>query len=399
MNLFVIPSWYPNPVQPVAGVFTMEQVHAIAEICPDINVIVSTWGHDQCHLTIEKILQAGRVLRWFCKQGRNIVRTSNKVTEIFNPAITWSRTWPSGGVTPSLLNANRKNLNTAQDRFGKIDLIHAHVSFPAGYIAAILSREFGIPYVITEHMSPFPFHRLTEDGRPVEEIDFAINHASATIAVSPFSADQIESFGYKRPHVMPNMVDERRFRVNRQLPSQPFVFFTLCGMSAQKGIDHLLQSIAQWNPDQEECRFVIGGQGKMLEAYKKMASQLGIGHLVHWPGLISRESAPDYFQHCHAYVMPSRHESFGIVCAEAIASGKPVIATRCGGPESIVNDKNGLLVDIGDVEALTKAMRYIKNNWQSYRANDIRKDFEQRFSRPVIVQQLCSLYSTVLSNR
>ena len=84
--------------------------------------------------------------------------------------------------------------------------------------------------------------------------------------------------------------------------------------------------------------------------------------------------------------------------AEAIASGKPVIATRCGGPEFIVNNQNGKLVNIGDVFALAKAMKTMAEELENYQPEIIRRDFEQRFSRQVVVKQLIDLYWQVLKD-
>lgn len=92
-----------------------------------------------------------------------------------------------------------------------------------------------------------------------------------------------------------------------------------------------------------------------------------------------------------------RHETFGVVYAEAIASGKPLIATRCGGPESIVNAINGQLVDVGDVPALARVMQDMAANWHRYSPQAIRHDFEARFSRPAVVHQLRALYRQVTS--
>ena len=62
-------------------------------------------------------------------------------------------------------------------------------------------------------------------------------------------------------------------------------------------------------------------------------------------GALSREQARDELRGCDCFVLPSRHESFGVVLAEATACGRPVISTRCGGPESIVTKENGILVE------------------------------------------------------
>jgi glycosyltransferase involved in cell wall biosynthesis len=394
MNLFLIPSWYPSETQPLGGIFTQEQAEAIAELCPDITVIVSTWGHCDAEIPLRQPRQLFKVLLWRFRQQGNRITQRNKIWEVFNPALSWSQRLPFGG-SHRLIKANRFNLHLAQKRFGKIDLIHAHVSYPAGYIASLLAQEFGIPYVLTEHMSPFPFPSLMRNDRPIPEITRAFEHAAAVIAVSPSLAKRIESFGYRQPKVIPNVVDERRFTIGEPRPGK-FVFFTLCGLTDQKGIDHLLEAIALWNPPADRFEFRIGGDGPMCIVYQSLAKRLGVADRVRWLGAVRREDAPRLFRECHSYVMPSRHETFGMVFAEAIASGKPVIATRCGGPEFIINKSNGILVEIGDIKGLAAAMRQMADNWSTYDPLVIRKDFENRFSRAAVVGQLRALYTTIV---
>lgn len=394
MNLFVIPSWYPSQAQPIGGIFTQEQAEAVAELCPDIKVIVSTWGHYDSVLPIRYLRQSIKVLQWRLRQKQNQVRQRNGIWEVFNPVLSWSDRLPFGGVK-RLVAVNRRNIRLAIDRFGKIDVIHAHVSYPAGYVASILAREFSISYVLTEHMSPFPFPALMREGKPLPEITQAFANASATIAVSPSLAKRIATFGYREPIIIPNVVDERRFSLGE--PSQnKFVFFTLCGLTDQKAIDHLLKAIALWNPPADRFEFRIGGDGPMRATYQALAERLGVADRVRWLGAVSREDAPRLFRECHIYVMPSRHETFGVVYAEAIASGKPIIATRCGGPEFIVNETNGRLVEIADIKGLSEAMKQMAEHWNQFNPMAIRQDFERRFSRPAVVAQLRSLYESVI---
>lgn len=397
MNLFLIPSWYPSASSPIGGVFTQEQAHALAALAPDITVIVSLWGHADAVLPARSPWRWPQRTLWRLRQKTDEVRQNQGVHEVFNAKIHWSERLPFGGVQ-QLIAVNRRNFLLAQQRFGKIDLIHAHVSYPGGYVASLLAQEFKLPYVLTEHMSPFPFPNLMRVGQPVPEIAQAFKHAAASIAVSPFLADRITSFGYPRPVVIPNVVDEHAFALG-QPTSEKTVFFTLCGISEQKGIDHLLDAIALWNPPAERFEFRIGGDGPKRADYHAKAQALGLSDRVRWLGAVSRAQAPALFRDCHIFVMPSRHETFGVVYAEAIASGKPIIATRCGGPESIVNDINGQLVDVGDVPGLARVMEQMATQWSRYDPQAIRQDFDARFSRHAVVQQLCTLYNQVLKVR
>lgn len=394
MNLFLLPSWYPSPSSPIGGIFTQEQAQALAALTPDITVIASLWGHADGVLPARSPWRWPQQALWRLRQPNDDVRQNEGVHEVFNAKLHWSDRLPFGGVR-QLVAVNRRNFQLAQQRFGKIDLIHAHVSYPGGYIASLLAQEHGIPYVLTEHMSPFPFPQLLHGGQPLPEIAQAFQQAAASIAVSPSLADRIASFGYPRPLVIPNVVDERAFALG-QPSSSKTVFFTLCGISEQKGIDHLLDAIALWNPPAEQFEFRIGGDGPQRAAYQAKAQALGLADRVRWLGPVSRAQAPALFRGCHIFVMPSRHETFGVVYAEAIASGKPIIATRCGGPESIVNAINGQLVDVGDVPALAQVMQDMAANWHSYSPQAIRQDFEARFSRHAVVQQLRALYQQIL---
>lgn len=394
MNLFIIPSWYPSQSQPISGIFTLEQVEAIAELCPQIKVIVSTWGHGDGYISPRNPLSFLHVMLWWSRQKRNQIFQRNKIVEVFNPAVTWTNRLPFGGVRREI-GVNRLNFKLATDRFGKIDLIHAHVSYPAGYIASLLAKEFGVPYVLTEHMSPFPFSSLMRNDKPIPEINQAFCQAATSIAVSSSLAKRVASWGYREPTVVPNLIDERRFLTGEPQLGK-FVFFTLCNLTEQKGIDNLLEAIALWNPPANQFEFRVGGDGPMRARYQSLAERLRISDRVRWLGPISRKEAPRLFSECHIYVMPSRHETFGVVFAEAIASGKPIIATRCGGPECIVNKTNGVLVEVNDVSGLTKAMRDMAKNWSKYNPQEIRADFEVRFSRHQVVNQLKEIYSKIL---
>jgi glycosyltransferase involved in cell wall biosynthesis len=394
MNLFIIPSWYPSETNLLSGCFTQEQAEAIAQLTPDIRVMVSLWGHADSMLAARRPWHWPRRFIWSLQQSKDQIRERNGVYEIFNAKIHWGERLPFGGAR-QLIKVNRRNFQLACSRFGKMDVIHAHVSYPAGYIASLLSEEFGVPYVLTEHMSPFPFPSLLLGNRPVPEIAQAFLQADAAVAVSPSLSQRVASFGYPEPYVVPNMVDQRKFSLGSPR-SQKTVFFTLCGLSEQKGIDHLLEAIALWNPPADAFEFRIGGDGPLRAVYQAKAQALGLTDRVQWLGPVSRSQAPALFTDCHIYVMSSRHETFGVVYAEAIASGKPIIATRCGGPEFIVNAGNGTLVDVGDVPALSQAMQSMAECWADYDPQAIRKDFERRFSRVAVVQQLSELYQKVL---
>jgi len=98
---------------------------------------------------------------------------------------------------------------------------------------------------------------------------------------------------------------------------------------------------------------------------------------------------------CDFFVLPSFYENFGVVYIEAMACGKPVIATNAGGPKEIVNEDIGVLVPPKDVEALIKAIEYMLDNYQNYSTEKIAQYAKKRFSYEAIGKILDEVYKSI----
>lgn len=403
MNIFLIPSWYPHPTSPIVGCFIKEQGYYYAELCLNDRVIVSLTDTSDFKLPLLKPQTWIPSINRYFKALRFRELVTNNFYEWYRPVLQWSDLL--GGNLKGIIAVHWKNFLEAQKRFGSIDIIHAHVTYPAGWVAMKLSLQSGVPYAITEHMSPFPFSstipRLIRNGKLTNWITEPLKLTHGIVAVSPSLANCIASFGFRHPQVIPNVVDERKFVLQTNIrTNQTFTFLTVSGMVEQKGIADLLKAIALVIHEIGNVRFCFAGDGPLAKAYRCLAHNLGIDHAVRWLGSISRKDMPNLFQQCDAFVLTSHHETFGVVYAEAIACGKPIIATRCGGPESIVNIENGLLVNVGDIDGIRDALLEMIKNYDQYCPDKIRADFMNRFSRPAVIKKLNKFYrSLVASNR
>ena len=265
-----------------------------------------------------------------------------------------------------------------------------------------LSEQTGIPYVVTEHMGPFPLPVYENpDGSLRPFIREPLEHAAARMAVSPSLAERIASFGIPRPEYVPNLVDERLYTGESHEPRDRFVFFTLGGMHPVKGFPDLLKAIALLlerlsTEDRARVEFRLAGYGPCLEDYQEEARKLRVDRWIAWPGFLSREEARREFRNCDCYVMSSLHESFGIVLVEAIAAGRPVVATRCGGPNDIVSPENGILVEVGRPPELAEAMLAMFERRKSYDPRAIRAGILGQFSRAAVVNRLEEGYGRAL---
>jgi glycosyltransferase involved in cell wall biosynthesis len=196
---------------------------------------------------------------------------------------------------------------------------------------------------------------------------------------------------------MPNMVDTDFFCPQAPPGSgtvtagQPFIFFVLGFLTAIKGHRYLIEGFAQ-NFRGENVQLWIGGDGEERSRLESVVREAGIQDQVAFLGAMSREQVRQAMLQCHAFVLPSLYETFGVVIIEALACGKPVVATHCGGPEHLVNSRNGLLVPPGDAAALGRAMKHIVSHILEYEPADIRAECVASFGRDAVVRQLDEIY-------
>jgi len=264
MNVFIIPSWYPSDTNPAWGIFCKEQAEALAFCYPQHNFGISLWGQNKkANLLYSRhFLHSFKKLAAFKKKGPDIKHIERNLVEYNTPALTWNRRVWRGNIL-EIISANETNLRAFQNTFGKADIIHAHVGYPAGYIAYELSKSFKIPYVITEHMSPFPFRYFINKGILIPELRTSMFEASRVIAVSAALKDTIKSYGIKKTVFIPNLVNENLFFPSKlhKVHSEKFIIFFLGSMIERKGVDVFLKAMQKMK-NFEEIDLKIGGDGE-----------------------------------------------------------------------------------------------------------------------------------------
>lgn len=400
MNVFFIPSWYPDESNYVQGIFIKEQFEAMAEININDNFIISNVS--KYNLPFKKPADAVSSYKKF-KDSKKIIikKLKTNLSEINNSALAWSE--KLNGDLKGILKSHLENYLYAETKFGHIDLIHAHVSFPAGYIAMKLKEKFGIPYIITEHMGPFPFPSYLKNGKLTEKITGPLNSADKIIAVSSFLANTIESYTNIKPVVIPNLVNEDVFYLpvnpkNTEKNTGKISFLTVASLTESKGIPELLEAIKTSCVKNSAVEFTIAGTGDMEIEIIEFIKNNDLTKRVFLKTGLSRKEIVEEFKNCNAYILPSRHESFGVSFIEAMACGKPVIATGCGGPSDFVNKENGMLITVGNVTEIEIAILKMAENINSYNPEIIRKFFMENFSRKVVCSEIFSLYKEVLES-
>jgi glycosyltransferase involved in cell wall biosynthesis len=164
-------------------------------------------------------------------------------------------------------------------------------------------------------------------------------------------------------------------------------------LDPQKGLGDLLEAAARV-PD---ASFVVAGDGPDRERLGETARSLGLHDRVCFLG--HRDDVPDLLRSCDVFVLPSLYEGFPLSVLEAMAAGKPVIATAVGGtPEAVSDGETGFLVPPGDPSALAAAIRAVLSDPVLARrlGSAGRERACRTFSAAEMVRHVVRLYEDIL---
>jgi glycosyltransferase involved in cell wall biosynthesis len=235
------------------------------------------------------------------------------------------------------------------------DVVYAHFLFPAGGAAALAARVSGARLVVTAH------------GRDVRNIGaipgvshatrVVVGEADAVVAVSDFLRRELElkiSAARGKVSVVDCGVDLERFRHRDATEARTGVgwegeepFYLCVGtLDERKNVLRLADAFSRLGKG--SLAFV--GDGPLRE---RLAGRAGI----HLPGRVPHEDVPKWMAACDVLCQPSLIEPFGQTVLEALASERPVVATRIGGPPELVSPETGVLVDPGSVESIEAGLR------------------------------------------
>lgn len=380
-KVLIIPSWYPTEENKILGIFFKEQAIALKKHGYEVTVLFPE-------------IRTMRSYSSSWKQGIQITEEDGlKVYryKTYNP-LPARVPYSNAFLFYSRLKKLYKEM-VLKD--GKPDIIHAHSALWGGWAAAKIAKEEKIPFVVTEHSS-----KLVRDLlKPYEKKELAntLNHSDRIISVGPSLKKEMQKYTDKHIFEIPNIVDYKAFQTSFHLKKQKdrFRFLSLAFLTPNKGMDNLIKSFANGYKG-KDAELVIGGDGQQKDELVSLAKELGVEDQVRFLGRLDRQQVITEMQNCDVFVLASKFETFGVVLIEALAAGKPVISTRSGGPESIVNEKNGILVPVDDIEELSKAMQRLNSHYDEYNPEEIRKDCENRFSEEAIIEKIEEVYHSLL---
>lgn len=390
-RILILPSWYP----PDGGGFFKDHAEALNQGVFKVDVLVN------------RILGISRH-----RLGELIF--SNRISEEMEGPLRVIRSayvrWPglervnvNGWVSKYL-----ELYEYYKEKHGEPDIILAHSSIWAGYVASLIKEKYAIPYILIEHRSRFA-RDIEATQKMIREWYFpyirnSLTYADRIVTVSEAIDNQLISISpgiRNKITTIPNLIDTDLFHppiIPRE--KQPFVFLGFGILEDVKGFDILIEAFANFvKKNDGEFYLRIGGRGGKYRKLQALSRKFGVEELVTLHGYVPRTEVRREMELANLFILPSRFEAFGVVLIEAMATGCPVISTYSGGPESIIKEHSGLLVEPEDPVGLEKAMDHIYHNYEDYNPVEIRNFVKKNYSVEVIRKQYHNLIREIIHER
>ena len=273
----------------------------------------------------------------------------------------------AGGFLGAILSKRVEQLH----RRSPVSVIHAHAALPCGHAAAFLSRNLGIPFVVTIHGLDV-FNSCFQNGIAAgwrRKASLRVYESARKVICISGKIEGLLRDGAGQPvnaEVVYNGTDPSLFTPARAPgpdPDETPTILVVGNLLAGKGHELVLKAMSKLMNSYPglQCRMI--GDGADRDRFARLAKALGVSDRVYFPGRQSRSDVARAMRACTIFVLPSRYEGLGCVYLEAMASGKPVIACRGQGIDEIIqHGSNGWLIPVDGLEELVQGMQVLLSN-------------------------------------
>ena len=393
-NLLVIPDRYNN--------FVKDPVNIISSYFNQVFVLVR-------HNPITEISNVLPInyLKPFRK--KTLINLSGKPE---NVTVTLTSLWyaPTDSQYKRLGDKHFKSVNTTiKKKKIEFDLIHSHFTWSMGYVGARLKEKYNVPFIVTAHgydIYDLPFR----DEKWRERIEYVLNSANYVITVSNSNLECIKKLDVKTPvKVIPNGFRPDLFYPKNseeckkilELPSDKKAILTVGNLVEIKGHKYLIEAMNEVVKHRKDVLCIIVGSGKLKNKLEKQIKKLKLEDHVKLVGGKTHDEIPIWMNAADLFVLPSLRESFGVVQIEAMACGKPVVASNVGGIPFVVEEgKTGLLFESGNVEDLAdKIMTILENEELREKMGEAGRERAKEFTWDKIAERTVEVYKEILKGK
>jgi len=389
----MIPSWYPTPENPVVGGFFQQQAALFQEQF-DVKVI---YGYSPY---LEHKTLYGRYHRYTTlERNRNyeILLKDPIPTIRFSNGLWWMS---EKSLINVIIAGYRRKLRSLINSGWKPDLLHAQCVELAGIVAARLSKEFQIPWVLTEHQVFALANYSTYRQKMIRD---ALASVKLIAGVSQHQLRCIAIHNIDRPMiVVGNLVDETAFALsNRKERPNPFRILTVTWPGLIKDPETFFRALAKMvEKGHNDIEAIVIGKKLHSKSdttdLEQMADKYKVKEFCQFIPSIPYCEMPKLYAEADVFVSTSVAETFGLAVREAMLTGKPVVSTASGGVDEDILPFNGIKVDLRDYQAIADAIISIKTSKFNYDPIKSREYIISKYGRQVFLDKMNLLFERAM---
>ena len=282
-----------------------------------------------------------------------------------------------------------------------VDVVHIHMasrwSFKRKAIVTHLSKLLGSKVVIHLHGAEFKYFYHEECNKNQQaKIRQLFNKSDKIIVLSKQWYEWVSEIteNTQKIHIIYNAVPVIQ---TRDSAYQHGLILFLGRLGKRKGVGDLILAFSNIAKEYPDAHLALGGDGDIAK-YKDLVTRLQLEARITFLGWLCAEAKQRWMEKAAIYILPSYNEGFPMGVLEAMSAAVPVIASTAGGiPDAITHKKEGLLVNAGDIGAITSAIRTLLSDKEQGRqySRNAKEKFLNNFSPKAVFPKLDNIYSSL----
>ncbi|MCY7408741.1 MAG: glycosyltransferase, partial [Chitinophagales bacterium] len=280
------------------------------------------------------------------------------------------------------------------------NISHVHIFTRPTILAIYLRFRFGIPFLITEHSSHF-VHDLPILLPPKKWFaQYVSRSAKFVTAVSKTLEKAMDDFGFHGNYrIVPNVIFVKENKTTVSLGDEVRIIAIAGLTDGRKNIAGLIETFGNIHLQIPMATLHIIRPIKDNSLMSKAIETSLLNNKIFFHDYLSNDAVYEMLFNSSFLVVNSLSETFSMSAAEALACGKPVISTRCGGPEEFITEEIGRLIEVNNPAILEEALKWMYEHHKEFDPQKLKKYVKQKFSMEVVGKLISSLYEEMLNHK
>ncbi|MHC1708075.1 MAG: glycosyltransferase [Bacteroidales bacterium] len=380
--ILFLTKWYPSLLDPQLGIFVRKHASAVSDFT--MIAVIYVTGADDLKSKHEYSVSVEKNLREYT----GYYQTAKGVFHRFINLYRYLRTF-------------RYLLRQITQLYGYPELIHSHVLLRPALLAWFYSRKLSVPYVHTEHWTGFihgAYRRKSILYKWLCKKSVARAETLTVVSDGLKSAMAVNGLLHPDTLIIPNIIEARNIERTFDTDRKKIRILTVADLvERNKNISGTIKALEILKIKYPEIEFHVIGGGQDADLIHSLAGKADPhSEWIKFYGKRDNIFVLEFLQGIDFLITNSTIETFSVITAEAIAAGKPVIATRCGGPEYFVTPENGILIEPGIQAVLVEAIETMLQSFSNYDPVVLSAGILSKFGRQAVGKQLMGLYQKIL---